>query len=717
MKFKSIKTKIAFSAGVGMLLTASVLVVYNIYSATINNQHINETVSSLVERITLDKMQSVASEYAQSISRRLEKGMQTAQTLADTASATHTGTTNILNRNIFNNMLNEALKSNPDLNGTYSCWEPNQFDNNDAQNINGEEGNNGETGRFTPYWVRNSSTLNVQSLVEYNSTDKHPNGIIKGAWYQNPQKDHRQTVTAPLPYIVQGKNVWLATLSVPVIVNNRFLGVTGADYNLDFVQKVSEQVANAIYPNRADVSIITADGLVIAASKQPSAIGKPVDDLYNKEADKIRDLMRRGEKAIYTDETTGLLHVLNPITLGSSSTKWGILIRLERDLVFSDVNTMSQQIDENNAKNTSWQIFIGLLVSIIAIAAMLLIAQSLTKPILAAVDMAKTIAQGQFDKRLRYQSEDEIGQLAVALDGMADTLHSHVMVADHIARGDLNQDVTMASKNDQLGQALNQMILDLNNLVGQIRQRSEQIGDNADKVSAMSHDLASGATESASAVTEISATVTQIAAQIRQSANHADKASLLSTQSAQAAESGNSLMLELQGAMKEIEASGTDINNIITTIESIATQTNLLALNAAIEAARAGEQGRGFAVVADEVRKLAGRSSDAVKQTAALINISAQRTQKGIQLSQETAEVLSGIVQNTGAVAGLVHTIAEAANEQSSGADQVSTGINQIDEVTHQNSQTSENCALAARELSELSIQLTNLLGQFKLKR
>ena len=556
----------------------------------------------------------------------------------------------------------------------------------------------------------------MQSLVEYDSTAAHPNGIIKGAWYQNPQKNRRQTVTAPLPYVVQGKNVWLATLSVPVVANDRFLGVTGADYNLDFVQKISEQVANAIYPEKADVSIITADGLVIAASKQPGAIGGSLDSLYRNEADKIRDLMRRGEKAVYTDEATGLLHVLAPITLGDSDSRWGILIRLDKDLVFSDVNAMSQQIADKNTQNTYWQIGIGLVVTVVAIVLMLLVARSLARPILAAVDMAKTIAQGQFDKRLKYHSSDEIGQLSAALDGMADTLHAHVSVADKIAQGDLNQNVKMASDKDQLGRALDQMILDLNNLVGQIRQRSEHIGDNADKVSAMSHDLAICATESASAVTEISATVTQIAAQIRQSADHADRASQLSTQSAQAAENGNDLMVELQDAMKGIEASGSDINNIINTIESIAAQTNLLALNAAIEAARAGEQGRGFAVVADEVRKLAGRSADAVRQTAALIEISAQRTQTGIQLSQKTAEVLSNIVQNTGTVANLVHEIAEAANEQSSGADQVSTGINQIDEVTHQNSQTSENCALAARELAELSIQLTDLLGQFKLK-
>jgi methyl-accepting chemotaxis protein len=722
MNLQSIQAKIALVAGACLLVTAGILVGYSVYSATTSQQLVTNKVSSLVEESTLGQLQATASTQATAISRRIEEGLSAARALANAASAAKTFDINnnhkTLDRLVFNTMLVEILKSNNDLNGTYSCWAPNAFDSSDIQFRNGSNGNNAKSGRFTPYWTRDAQgKIDVQSLVEYDSSEAHPNGVMKGAWYQVPEKTLQETVTAPLPYVVQGKNVWLATLSAPVVANGEFLGVVGTDYNLDFVQKLSTEVAQKLYKGQSDVAIITADGLLIAESSHPDFVGQSISKVYTSDVSEIMSIVKKGVAFVKDDVETNSIQVFAPITLGNSNITWAIKISVKRDLVLEHVTALSTELDENNSQGMTWQIMIGLVITVLALAVLIVMARSLSKPILNAVAMAQSIAKGQFNNRLNFKSTDEVGQLSVALDNMADSLQKQVVVAERIAQGDLSLNVTLASDQDQLGSALSQMVNDLNLLIGQIRERSEVISSNADSVLGLSHDLASGATESASAVTEISATITQIAAQIRQSSGNADKASSLSSQSVSTAQSGNELMAELQDAMKEIETSGHDINNIIRTIESIAEQTNLLALNAAIEAARAGEQGRGFAVVADEVRKLAARSAEAVQQTSALIETSAQRTRRGIQLSEETAQALNAIVEDASEVSSLVNEIAEASGEQASGAEQVSQGIHQIDEVTHQNSSNSESCALAANKMSEQSEELHKLIQQFKLKK
>ncbi|MFM2485041.1 methyl-accepting chemotaxis protein [Celerinatantimonas yamalensis] len=721
MKLKSIQGKIVVVAGLCLLVTASILVGYNVYSASNTKNLVSNRVTNLVEKSTLDGLKTTASSYANAISRRLEPGLIIAQTLAKTTAANKVyeqeRKSQVDTRESFNRILHDVLAAHKDLNGIYSAWEPNAFDGQDAQNHTDSMGNNPQTGRFTPYWTRSSNGhIAVQPLVEYDSQEKHANGVAKGGWYIVPRETHQSAVTAPLPYIVQGKHVWLATLSAPILVNGKFLGVFGADYDLDFVQSLSKQVDDKLYGGQASVTIVTKQGLVIADSANPDAIGGSMRPLFNDQYDRVLATVQSGQDTVFNDPNQSNIQVFSPIKLGTTDALWSIIITVNRDLVMADVTQLGKQINQTNETARNWQIAIGLMVSIIAMAVLATMARNLALPIMRAVKMAQTISQGDFSGRLTYTSHDEIGQLASALDNMADSLQEQASVAEKISKGDLSFSVNLASEKDQLGKALSGMMTNLNRLVGQIKQRAEVIGSNADNVSDLSHDLASGATQSAAAVTEISATITQIAAQIKQSSNNADTASTLSQQSMDSADNGNQLMTELQQAMKDIESSGKDINNLIRTIESIAEQTNLLALNAAIEAARAGEQGRGFAVVADEVRQLAARSAGAVQQTSSLIDISAQRTQRGIVLSRQTAEALESIVHRVGESSSLVNEIASAASEQAQGAEQISQGINQIDEVTQQNSNNSERCAEAANRLSSESKQLTDLIQQFKLK-
>ncbi|RQW63429.1 methyl-accepting chemotaxis protein [Vibrio viridaestus] len=721
MTFKSIQTKIALTAGLCLFITAGILVAFSIYSSTTTQTFVNQNVSLLVSKTTEEKLVATAQDYAQAISRRLEDGIGAARATANAASASkeydEKNNTQSLNRTLFNDMLVEVLNSNMDLNGTYSCWAPNSFDGKDSQFRNGQNGNNAETGRFTPYWVRDTAgKIEVQSLVEYDSTEPHPNGVIKGAWYQVPKATLKETVTAPLPYVVQGKNVWLATLSVPILVNGKFEGVVGADYNLDFVQKLAVEVAQELYNGQSQVTIVTQDGLVIADSRQPKLIGQSLTGIFNDKSDEVVNAVKAGKGNVEEDEQTNTMMVMAPITLGKTGIKWAITISVNKSLVLADVDNLVSEMSANNQSDIKWQIIIGIVITLVGIGMLVLMAKRIAVPVMKAVGMAQSIAKGQFNQRLKYKSDDEVGQLAASLDNMAESLQGQVFIAEKIAKGDLNVNVQLASSEDQLGKALELMAKDLNNLVGQIKQRSEVISSTAVNVSGLSHDLSSGANESASAITEISATITQIAAQIRQTSDNAEKASDLSKANFVSAEKGNALMAELQDAMREIEQSGKDINNIIGAIEDIAEQTNLLALNAAIEAARAGEFGRGFAVVADEVRKLAARSAEAVQQTSRLIETSAAKTQNGIQLSQDTANALDQIVDNAGEVSGIMNEIAQASGEQAEGAEQVSQGINQIDEVTHQNSSNSEACSAAANELTEQSNRLNDLIKQFKLK-
>ncbi|MCD6580562.1 MAG: CZB domain-containing protein [Desulfuromusa sp.] len=314
-----------------------------------------------------------------------------------------------------------------------------------------------------------------------------------------------------------------------------------------------------------------------------------------------------------------------------------------------------------------------------------------------------------------FKATDEITELGSVLVGMAKSLQGRSELAEAIARGDLTQDVVVASGKDQLGNALKIMLDGLREMVGGIQIAGEQIATGSGQVADASQELSQGATESAASLEEVTASMNQMAGQVRISAENATTANQLSSESQKAAETGDKQMAEMVSAMQEINQAGQNISKIIKVIDEIAFQTNLLALNAAVEAARAGQHGKGFAVVAEEVRNLAARSAKAAEETATLIEGSVALTDRGAQMAQQTADGLKGIMEGTTKVSDLLEEIAAASNEQAQGISEVTTGLSQIDQVTQQNTASAEESAAASEELSGQAMQMLEMMKKFKL--
>ena len=349
----------------------------------------------------------------------------------------------------------------------------------------------------------------------------------------------------------------------------------------------------------------------------------------------------------------------------------------------------------------------------------------LTKPIVELEEAAKKLEKGILDVEIKFESQDELGILANSFRNTCSFLKTIVLDINEILGqlSDGNFNVNSSRLDHYIGDfsttkdSIQKIIESLNYTFFEIKEATVQVKGGAEQVAETSQTISEGATEQASAIEELTASLGEVNEKVQNSVKHAKETNVITSELGVQIEESNEKMNEMVKAMEEIDNSSRNIREIINTIASISEQTNLLALNAAIEAARAGESGKGFAVVAEEVRKLAEESSQAVKDTAELIESSIKSVEKGKIIADTTAVSLKEAVKKTEEAVKLVDNISNILEVQAVSINQINGGIDQIADVVQSNSAIAEESAAASEELSAQADTLESMINRFKLKK
>lgn len=353
------------------------------------------------------------------------------------------------------------------------------------------------------------------------------------------------------------------------------------------------------------------------------------------------------------------------------------------------------------------------------------IADQIEKPIADLAERLKRFSQGDLGSPFpEHNNEDEVAFMNDVAKEMAANLN--LIISDLSRLMSLMADGNFAISTEmedkyvgefvELLESIRNMNRKMNSTLRHVEESAEQVTAGSENLAQSAQDLAEGATEQAGAVEQLQATMSTITEQVADTVNNLNDTSRKAESYAKSADFSKTDMRELMDAMQRISETSKKIENIISDIESIASQTNLLSLNAAIEAARAGEAGKGFAVVAEQIRMLADESAKSAVDTRTLIEGAINEIEEGNQVAQKAADSMEAVVQGINDISDTSKMLSENSNQQIAALREAEKGVEQISEVVQSNSAASEECSATSEELSAQAEAMNEMTAQFVLR-
>lgn len=540
-------------------------------------------------------------------------------------------------------------------------------------------------------------------------------------YYRQIKSTGEPYLMEPYVYELMGKEIMMISVIAPIRdTNGNFMGVAGMDVALDDIQ--SMRFASTGYES-AHMVALAEDGTILVDTANPSAVGKPASDtgyeIMRQAQDSLRGMTQTGHaNSLYVIENNITnfatkrrgISVSVPLTMDSGN-QWMLYLSIDKGEFYgpivSDIAKLSLAI-----------IVFGILMLCIVY----YIIKKYLSPIQTIMDGAARLEAGDLNIHIDVHSKDELGRLAQAFNHISTTMNNYVhdisIQLSEMANNNLDIKITQKYIGDfiPIQDSIEKISCALNNTLHQINHSADAVAQRAESMSVDAHGLAKSVLAEAQAIEELTASIGNLSKDMTANADKAQKANETVLNVKEQIVSSNQEMAQLVSAMSDIRQSSSEIQKIVGAIQGIADQTNLLSLNASVEASRAGEAGKTFAVVAKEIRGLAAKSADAVKQTEELINASHHAVERGIQIADNTAKSLSLVVEGANEVSSSVDQINSATQEQKNVLDHLTDHIDLISNAMQTNSASVQGSAGTSTELLGLSKRLYELVKGFRLK-
>ena len=683
MKALSLKAKL-FTAALSAILALALTLTWSSYSGiTAISQNVGQYSEQTITDAALLQLKTDAQAYGKGVSSYIETAYRVPATLASVLAANSRGDYRALSREQVSLLVRDALVGNPRVSSTYVHFEDNAYDGRDALFRDGDALFNTTTGSLEVYWLREShDSISEQASDPANKylSEKNEFGSREAEWYLCPRDNKKPCLMEPYTYELNGQQLPMTSLVYPILRQGEFIGVTGVDLNLPIFQSMMEQLSQSLYGGQAKVSLLSQQGLIVASSHYSNKLTRPLSEAVNN--GQALQTLHSGTGVLIEQ---GIAYVATAVPIEDTGRTWSLLVELPMEVALAHLREFQGTLAEQQTSVLGKQLLLAAVFVLIAGLLITLLIQSIVRPLAALNNEVAQLSSGDGDltQRLNLDTHAELIRLGSNFNLFLDKLSGMIRALKQSNAAVRDEAGNNLSISQQTALATDQQHSEIHHVV----TATQEMSATAQEVSRIASSVSSGTQDIHQSISQAQSSLSGAVEEVLELTDNMRNAS---------------------ESISEVAQRSSEIDSILAVIRGIAEQTNLLALNAAIEAARAGEQGRGFAVVADEVRNLASRTQDSTTEINTMIaslqegvnqavNVIEQGTtmaSSAMQTTRGAQQSLDQVVQGISEIADNIDQVATAAEEQSSVSDEIAKNLTAIGD--------------AAQTLSELSRQASH---------